>query len=157
MGTARNTSAASSDTSSCRTWACWPGSASCCSSPSSRTKSFSNLAFSRGEWGAGKWKRRELDVSVLFLAFTCFVCNVTAQSCMQCESRSCLHSKQAAVAYAYLMTLPVMFTLCSSITSPLSVPICPLTVKQNKVEWKKSEAVPESLLCSEAINSIFKK
>lgn len=36
----------------------------------------------------------------------------------------CLHSKNMQrYAYAYLMTLPVVFTLCPSITSPPSTPI----------------------------------
>lgn len=47
-GTARTTSAASWDTSSCRTSAWSPGSPSCCSSPSSRTKSFLILVSSPG-------------------------------------------------------------------------------------------------------------
>lgn len=47
-GTARTTSAASWDTSSCRTSAWSPGSPSCCSSPSLRTRLFLILVSSPG-------------------------------------------------------------------------------------------------------------
>lgn len=67
----------------------------------------------------------------------------------------CLHSKQAAVAYAYLMTLPVMFTLRSSVTSPLSAPICLLPATQREEE-RGCTPTREHLLLSEPVNTVFK-
>lgn len=77
MGIVRNTSAASWVTLSCRTWACWQGSPSCCSSQFSKTKSSWTLASSgRGVLGSGKGGEGDVSVFVLLgLDMLCLLCD----------------------------------------------------------------------------------
>lgn len=89
-GTARTTSAASWDTSSCRTWACSPASPSCYSSPSSRTKSFLILDFRPGgECGEvlRKVKEGQFRCVGIFVGLVLGLQYQWPLSCMHCESR----------------------------------------------------------------------
>lgn len=97
MGTVRTTSAASLDTSSCRTSVCWQDLPSCCSLLSSRTKSFLILAFSLGgDWHefSGRWRRESYTHQycsswpslALFEMYTISASHATPVAIMACAS-----------------------------------------------------------------------